>query len=295
MFLWHFPSSRPDRTLSCTLPYEARTFLPVRRAAVIQRTPRASIPLGRNLGRIDEPRARPARYALPSSARTRPLRRRAELPPLRDGVELRRPRARVRSRSKPQGATITASGSACAIALPLQPPRVRAAGWPRPASPPASSTSSGIQCPALIGGSVHSKHQRARPRRPALTALSAAIRVAAACDELLRPRGVTRRVAQERHRCKTSSQRRRFERNDARLDDHPSDEASERRCFAARCDDLVRDRADGAELLRDDEIGREPLEQRAIEMIEARAGVNGGAHVTVDLARTSHARARARR
>ena len=27
MFLWHFPSGRPDRTLSCTLPYEARTFL----------------------------------------------------------------------------------------------------------------------------------------------------------------------------------------------------------------------------------------------------------------------------
>jgi hypothetical protein len=27
MFLWHFPSSRPDRTLSCTLPNEARTFL----------------------------------------------------------------------------------------------------------------------------------------------------------------------------------------------------------------------------------------------------------------------------
>ena len=27
MFLWHFPSSRPDRTLSCTLPSEARTFL----------------------------------------------------------------------------------------------------------------------------------------------------------------------------------------------------------------------------------------------------------------------------
>jgi hypothetical protein len=27
MFLWHFPSSRPDRTLSCTLPDEARTFL----------------------------------------------------------------------------------------------------------------------------------------------------------------------------------------------------------------------------------------------------------------------------
>ena len=27
MFLWHFPSSCPDRTLSCTLPCEARTFL----------------------------------------------------------------------------------------------------------------------------------------------------------------------------------------------------------------------------------------------------------------------------
>ena len=27
LFLWHFPSSRPDRTLSCTLPDEARTFL----------------------------------------------------------------------------------------------------------------------------------------------------------------------------------------------------------------------------------------------------------------------------
>jgi hypothetical protein len=27
LFLWHFPSSCPDRTLSCTLPNEARTFL----------------------------------------------------------------------------------------------------------------------------------------------------------------------------------------------------------------------------------------------------------------------------
>ena len=27
LFLWHFPSSCPDRTLSCTLPCEARTFL----------------------------------------------------------------------------------------------------------------------------------------------------------------------------------------------------------------------------------------------------------------------------
>ena len=30
MFLWHFPSSRPDRTLSCTLPDGARTFLGTR-------------------------------------------------------------------------------------------------------------------------------------------------------------------------------------------------------------------------------------------------------------------------
>jgi hypothetical protein len=30
MFLWHFPSSYPDRTLSCTLPDGARTFLDAR-------------------------------------------------------------------------------------------------------------------------------------------------------------------------------------------------------------------------------------------------------------------------
>ena len=32
LFLWHFPSSCPDRTLSCTLPGEARTFLTSRDA-----------------------------------------------------------------------------------------------------------------------------------------------------------------------------------------------------------------------------------------------------------------------
>jgi hypothetical protein len=32
MFLWHFPSGHPDRTLSCTLPCEARTFLTPRGA-----------------------------------------------------------------------------------------------------------------------------------------------------------------------------------------------------------------------------------------------------------------------
>jgi hypothetical protein len=42
MFLWHFPSGRPDRTLSCTLPCEARTFLTLLRRATARRTsPRA--------------------------------------------------------------------------------------------------------------------------------------------------------------------------------------------------------------------------------------------------------------
>jgi hypothetical protein len=40
MFLWHFPSGRPDRTLSCTLPYEARTFLTACCGAAVRRTPR---------------------------------------------------------------------------------------------------------------------------------------------------------------------------------------------------------------------------------------------------------------
>ena len=40
MFLWHFPSSRPDRTLSCTLPNEARTFLDDRVVAMTRRTSR---------------------------------------------------------------------------------------------------------------------------------------------------------------------------------------------------------------------------------------------------------------
>jgi hypothetical protein len=47
MFLWHFPSSRPDRTLSCTMPCEARTFL-THSGAVIQRTPHRSIPWPEN-------------------------------------------------------------------------------------------------------------------------------------------------------------------------------------------------------------------------------------------------------
>ena len=42
MFLWHFPSSRPDRTLSCTLPSEARTFLTLASAAA-RRTPRTAV------------------------------------------------------------------------------------------------------------------------------------------------------------------------------------------------------------------------------------------------------------
>jgi hypothetical protein len=41
MFLWHFPSSCPDRTLSCTLPAEARTFLTLA-GAVIERASRGN-------------------------------------------------------------------------------------------------------------------------------------------------------------------------------------------------------------------------------------------------------------
>jgi hypothetical protein len=39
LFLWHFPSSRLDRTLSCTAPWEARTFLMRPAHATIPRTP----------------------------------------------------------------------------------------------------------------------------------------------------------------------------------------------------------------------------------------------------------------
>ncbi|MFY9718592.1 MAG: hypothetical protein WAK16_03010 [Candidatus Cybelea sp.] len=40
--------------------------------------------------------------------------------------------------------------------------------------------------------------------------------------------------------------------------------------------------------MRDDEIGFEPLEQGAIELIEARSRVNRGAHVPVDLGGRLH-------
>src|SRR3984957_7254531 len=69
MFLWHFPSSCPDRTLSCTLPYEARTFLtPDRlssmkaRSSSVLRT--VTIPPLDNLGRIDQPRPGPAQVGV---------------------------------------------------------------------------------------------------------------------------------------------------------------------------------------------------------------------------------------
>ena len=59
LFLWHFPSSRPDRTLSCTLPYEARTFLTgcmtgMHGGAVTQRTP---LPEYIMCGAFDSPRS----------------------------------------------------------------------------------------------------------------------------------------------------------------------------------------------------------------------------------------------
>ena len=43
MFLWHFPSSCPDRTLSCTLPDEARTFLTPCSARLPGTPPRAAL------------------------------------------------------------------------------------------------------------------------------------------------------------------------------------------------------------------------------------------------------------
>jgi hypothetical protein len=49
VFLWHFPSSRPDRTLSCTLPSEARTFL-TPSGAVIWRAPRGHYTTGGRSG-----------------------------------------------------------------------------------------------------------------------------------------------------------------------------------------------------------------------------------------------------
>ncbi|HEY6327221.1 MAG TPA: hypothetical protein VIW73_11985 [Candidatus Cybelea sp.] len=61
----------------------------------------------------------------------------------------------VLSRSNPHGATITACGSAAAIASHSRRCEF-APGCAKIGAPPASSTSSGIQCPALIGGSVHS-------------------------------------------------------------------------------------------------------------------------------------------
>ena len=69
MFLWHFPSSCPDRTLSCTLPYEARTFLtPDRLSSVRARSSSVlrtvSIPLLDDLGRIDQAWPGPAQIGV---------------------------------------------------------------------------------------------------------------------------------------------------------------------------------------------------------------------------------------
>ena len=52
--------------------------------------------------------------------------------------------------------------------------------------------------------------------------------------------------------------------------------------FRSGVDDLVRNSADRAELLRNDEVGLESGEQRAVEMIEAGSRVNRCADVTVD-------------
>ena len=59
MFLWHFPSSCPDRTLSCTLPCEARTFLTrahrQMRRAIARRTSPAQYSRNSNGPSCDEP------------------------------------------------------------------------------------------------------------------------------------------------------------------------------------------------------------------------------------------------
>ncbi|MGB6520982.1 MAG: hypothetical protein WBE83_04350 [Candidatus Cybelea sp.] len=93
-------------------------------------------------------------------------------------------------------------------------------------------------------------------------------------------RAVTRRVAQERNRCQDVVERSGLERNDART---PTTLGMTRtQLFRRALHDVVRDGADVAELLRDDEVGREIFEQRRIEVIEARPSVNGGADVTID-------------
>ncbi len=62
---------------------------------------------------------------------------------------------------------------------------------------------------------------------------------------------------------------------------------SDRKAFCGGADDLVRNRANGAELLRDDKIRFELREQRGVEMVETRSGVNRGAHVAVDFGRAA--------
>ena len=72
-------------------------------------------------------------------------------------------------------------------------------------------------------------------------------------------------------------ERRRLERNQARVAAQP---------FRRASDDVIRDRADLAQFLGDDQIRLEPFEQFGIQGVEARALVETAPHVTIDLART---------
>ncbi|HEY1883155.1 MAG TPA: hypothetical protein VGG51_08985 [Candidatus Cybelea sp.] len=92
-------------------------------------------------------------------------------------------------------------------------------------------------------------------------------------------RRMARHLAQKRNRCKHVVERRWLERDDTR----PAPlRVRGTQLFRRAHDDFVRDGTDFAELLGNDEVGCETLEQRRIEVIEARAGVNRGAHVAID-------------
>ncbi|MGA8099055.1 MAG: hypothetical protein WB810_10385 [Candidatus Cybelea sp.] len=78
-------------------------------------------------------------------------------------------------------------------------------------------------------------------------------------------------------------ERARLQRNDAGI-------AAQTLCGSGH--DFVRNRANGTEFLRNDQIRLEAIEQLRIEMIEARSRVHGRTHVAIDLLRRLHWRSR---
>ena len=77
--------------------------------------------------------------------------------------------------------------------------------------------------------------------------------------------------------------RRWFERNDPRIGAQPLRRGG---------DDVVGNGTDGAELLRNDEIGFEALEELGVEVIEARSGMDRRSNVAIDLLRSFERRRR---